>query len=244
MIKELYIYSILAIGFILPNASYSQDLRQDEETERVWYLFVDEFENFIDIAKEAQSDGQLKVSEPEDVAIVEDLIERGRRMAHIYFYEINPEIKPRVDTYLNKRLTENDDIKNFFILIGNAFYTHAEFLLQKQKEKNAKIQRWSTIGGTLVGLGSGIGILYFKPNAVKGAFRATVLIVGLTVGGAAIGYGGSLAATTYVLAASPGVETAEAFLARYPAGEDFLDDLYNVNDDLRMGLIDLEESEG
>lgn len=213
---------------------------QAQEPSPNWLIFTDELDNFIDIGDELHERG-LSIPSPTAQKKVEEMIEIGMRVAEIYFIEINSDIRPDLESYLNRTIKSNNHLRNYFVLLGNAFLARAEIFQQEERKKDSSLRMWSTVGGTVLGLATGVGILYFKPNLVKGALKSTVLIVGLGAAGAAVGYGGGYVASTFVLPVNAGVETAEEFLLRYPSGEDFISDLEDGNEDIAEAMNDIEE---
>jgi len=228
-------FSLLTSSHLFAQASPADDSNPD------WLLFTDEMANFIDGAQALYDQGDVSPSAKEEKA-VNDLIETSVRMANIYFEDINSEVQRRLEKYLNKTITSHAKLRNYFILFGNAFLTRANLYQLEQKKKNKTIHIWTTVGGTLLGLATGGTVLYFKPDLVGGAAKSALLVVGTTVAGGTIGFGAGEATTHFIIPADPGVANAKAFLERYPSGEDFISSIENSNDDLLLGLNDIEDT--
>jgi hypothetical protein len=214
-------------------------LQAQNDTNPNWLIFTDELENFVDGAQLLYDEGMILPTQATEQKIGE-MIEIGYRVANIYFVELESDIRPRLEKYLNKILTDNEHLRNYFVLLGNSFIARAKMMLEDQQEKNSRIRKWSTIGGTVLGLATGTAILYFKQDAINGVLKSAMLVIGLGAAGAAVGYGGGYVATTFVLPAEEGIDNATDFMERYPGGEDFISDIEDVTQDIAIKLNELE----
>jgi len=93
-----------------------------------------------------------------------------------------------------------------------------------------------------LGLAAGGAVLYFAKGVAKSAVTASLLVVGLTAAGGVGGYIAGPAVASFMLPADPSIKNAGDFLKRYPAGEDFINDLEDFSPDLRIGLKEVEEA--
>lgn len=203
-------------------------------------IFTDEFEEFISTAWEVYNEGPT-LKQEELQKKIETLIENANRIAVAYFEAIDSDIRPEMEAYLSEQYRKNSEIHHYFLLLGNAVYNKANSLVENQKNEHQKLRKWGTVGGTLVGMATGGAILYFKSQVASGALKATLLVLGLSAAGAAVGYGGAYLTHSFILPADPAVINAEDFLLKYPSGLDFITDIRNANSDLALGLLDLEE---
>jgi hypothetical protein len=205
-------------------------------------MFTGEIRNFVDLATELHGNTPETTDSSKQDPKLEELYRTASRIARIYFQELNTENHSKLDAFLGETLNKNQDLKNYFSIIGNGFMEQANNLIHKQEHRNQVIQIWSTVGGAVVGLGVGGTYLYITTNWQKSLSLKPVLIAATAfVGLTAVGYGVGLA-TTYVLPINSSVQNARDFALRYPHGEDFIHAVEgNSTGDLALGLSELED---
>lgn len=233
---HLLIISLVILTFAFLTPLLAQD---ESQPDKDWLLFADEMDLFLELSSRHKNTA-IDLSQRESEKLVEEAEQVAKRLASIYFDHLEERVKPELDAYLAFQIENNEDLENYFILLGNSFLVVAQKLLEKKKQEDRQIQRWATIGGTVLGFASGGALIYFNENISKQALKATVLVMGLGAVGAGLGFGGGYIATTFVLEAKPAIKNAKDFVTRFPAGEDFIGSIESPRDDLEMSLFDLE----
>lgn len=234
----------MSMIFMLTGAELSaqnQGRASSPETDGPLFLFSMEMDEFVERATLLRSVA-TELPTPQIESKVEDLIEIASRMASIYFESLDTEHQTEIDQYLGYRLEQNSEIRTYFVLLGNQFVFGAESLVLRQAQNNKKYRMYATIGGSLLGAAAGGAVLYFKPNLVQGFWKSSLLVIGLGAAGAGVGYGSTYAFGEYILPAEPGLKTAKDFVERYPAGEDFISKIENLDVDLLMGMADVDDA--
>lgn len=211
------------------------------ETKEPLYLFISEMETFTEKANELKN-GDPYISDDEMKTKVDELTIIAGRVAKVYFAQIESEIKPDLDKYLHERITQNEEIRHFFLLLGNQFLAIARSALDERQQQEKRYRMYSTVGGSILGLASGGAVLYFAKGVAKQAMTATLVVVGLTAAGGVGGYFAGPAVTGFMLPADPSIKSADDFLKKYPAGEDFIYELEDFSPDLRIGLSEVDEA--
>lgn len=205
------------------------------------YLFISEMETFTEKATELKAKAP-DLGDEEIKTKVDELTTIAGRISKVYFEQIETEIKPDLDKYLHDRITGNNEIRHFYLLLGNQFLAVARSVLEERQAKEKKFRMYSTVGGSILGLASGGALLYFAKGVAKSGVTATLIVVGLTAAGGVGGYLAGPAIAGFMLPADPSIKNAGDFLKKYPAGEDFIHELEDFSPDLRVGLSEVEEA--
>jgi len=201
----------LSIGFC--NIVYADETQSSESDNII--IFTGEVRNFLDIAgglKELSHEDATK-NEKQILDRVKILQLTSTRIADAYFQEQNPENREKFAKFLQETLHSNRDLKNYFIIMGNAFATEGQRLLNERSGNMHRIAVWSSISGVVLGLAGGYVFLKFKNNVTQ----AGLVALGITTLAAAGGY-----SARYYIPIDSSVKTAEDFLQRFPKGEDFI----------------------
>jgi len=235
--RRWWLIGIFACALAQTAGLYAQE---EEVPNPNWIIFADELANFIEGAQSLYDEGVAAPGEEQERQVA-TLMRVAHRVSDVYYLEITGSVRPKIERFLKETFEDNQHLRSYFVLMGNAFVEHANALVEMQNAKNKKLRSWSAIGGTVLGLAGGTAILYFKPSWVNGPLKSAMLVVGLGAAGGAIGYGGGWAATSFYLPANPGVENAKDFLSKYPAGEDFVRDIEKENRILQSKLDALED---
>lgn len=220
---------IYFIFFAMTAPIFADDSNPPGNDENV-LIFTGEVRNFIDLASSVNTEDEKKM---EDQVKVLQLT--SSRIADAYFQEENEANRERFSVFLADTLKENQNLKNYFIIMGNAFATEAQKLLNDRGDKMHKIAVWSTVGGVVLGLAGGYLVFQYTKSAAKAG------IVG--VGIAAVAAGGGYSAR-YFIPVEESVQTAQDFIQRFPKGEDFIRDVESKSSDLNAILEEAEELEG
>lgn len=227
----------LAALFMLQVFSVSRVVAQEQPP---IYMFIAEIEGFLEKSEQLVADAP-GLSDDEIKVRIEELMVLSSRASRVYFANIDSDIKPELDRYLHDRLQTSQDIRHFFVLMGNEFLNTARAVLNARQADEKRIRSYSTIGGTVVGLGSGTALLLFAKNLTKNPWVAGLVVVGLGVAGGVAGHYASPLVAEWMLPADPAIKNADDFLRRYPAGEDFISELENLSPDLSAHLQGIEE---
>lgn len=242
----------IVIGLVLPTMAFTQQADKDS-TNRDYnpniLIFTSEVRNFIDQAAELFS-LQTQMKEATDETQTQNLkksIENktallqltGHRVAESYFAEVAPETKNDFNNFLTETLSARTDLNNYYVFLGNAFAERATKMVGAHKAKLKKIYVWSTIGGVVLGFAGGY---YFMKWRGAQATSGELLKAGL------IGFGIASVVSTggfvirYVLPVDQSIGNALDFNARYPHGEDFIEDLQGDSLDLAFQLEGLDSA--
>jgi len=205
------------------------------------YLFISEMETFTEKANDLKAKAP-DMGDDEIKTKVDELTTIASRISKVYFAQIESDIKPDLDKYLHDRITDNTDIRHFYLLLGNQFLAVARGVLDERQSQEKKYRMYSTVGGSVLGLATGGAILYFAKGVAKTGMTATLIVVGLTAAGGVGGYLAGPALAGFMLPADPSIKNANDFLKKYPAGEDFIHELEDFSPDLRIGLNEVEEA--
>lgn len=237
-LKKLSLSLLSAACLFSLSAIQAEDNPDKRDYDTNLLIFTSEIDSFVEAASAVVDRQQAPESE---IAATKDLIKNAERIADVYFHALTSEAKPAIDAYLGRVLKENQKIKNYFNLIGNAFIQNAQSLLEAQNAKLKAFKRWTTIGGAVVGVAVGGGYLYFRSRgaaglALKDYMIAATAVVGFTAAGYATGaFGKSM------LPVDRSVSNAKDFVARYPHGQDYIEEIQDGSQDLRDALADLEK---
>jgi hypothetical protein len=231
------IKTILALG-ILSFLSGAAIAEETNDYNPNLLIFTGELDTFVE-----QADGLHRAGENQKEEEFDRLKQTGIRIARVYFEEMNTEIKSDLDLYLNRILDENENLKNYFVILGNAFLKQAEAFIEQREVKERKIKLWSTGGGLLIGAVAGGTYIYFKVS--KGialtsktwGIAATAIVIGGVVGYA----GGKIVGSK--LPVDQSLSNSRAFYARYPSGEDFVEEIDQLSTDLALLGDEIEELE-
>lgn len=228
---------ILAISlFYLPTSAVAESSKDSAVL-----IFTGEVRNFME---EANSLYSQQVTLPDDVSEekIEKLIDISHRVAHAYFHLVSDEKRPKIEKFFQRQLDQNRHLENYFVLLGNRFLIEAERQVKDRDQFEKRVRYWSTIGGSVLGLGVGGTYLYIRSSLGSGLKIADYLAAATAVaGGTAGGYfGAAPAITTYALPAEPAIQNARDFQRRYPSGEDFLEDIDTSSRDLERIHSELE----
>ncbi len=230
--------TILGMLFsLLPLHHTSAAIEQDPPL----YLFIAEMETFIEKANDLKSQGS-QLSDDEIKTRITEMTTVAGRAARVYFSQLDTEVKPELDKYLHEKVSSNEDIRHFFVLLGNQFIDIARNVVLDRKAQEKKYRMYSTVGGSLLGLAGGGAVLYFAKGLTKNILTAGLVVVGLGVGGGIAGYAAGPLVASFLLPADPSIKNAEDFMARYPAGEDFILEIEEMNPDIALGLAELQEA--
>lgn len=239
--RHFKLWMLSMAGALCITSAWAQESYSDDELNTKLLIFTDEVDEFLERAWTAYEKGS-SLSPQELEKEIEALIQNTHRISAAYFEALDTAVQPDMEAYLNRTYSQNNEIHHYFLLLGNAVYQRADFLVQERIQSNRKMRMWGTVGGTVLGLATGGAILYFKPQLAPNAIHATLLVLGLGAAGAGVGYGGAYLTHTFILPANLAVKNAKDFLAKYPTGDDFVRHIGDASADLALGLLDLEEA--
>jgi len=243
---------ILAIS--LPTLLLAQEAQKDSSNrdyDANILIFTSEVRNFIDQAsfiselqiqmKQATDQGQadsLKRTIEEKTALLQVT---GQRVAESYFAEVEPETKNDFNEFLSQTLSSRSELSTYYVFLGNAFAENATRAVTAHKNKLKKIYVWSTIGGVVLGFAGGYYFMKLRgvPASSSEIFKSSLIGFGIA---AVVSTGGY--AVRYVLPVDQSISNALDFVARYPHGEDFIEDLQGGSLDLAFQLEGLEDPQG
>ncbi len=224
-------------GFCLSIGLWAQPIKAQDYNPNL-LIFTAELDHFVEqsaIVKGKTSD------DPEVAKILEDLMQTALRISRVYFQEADEKTRPELDGVLGAHLRNNRDLRNYFIMIGNAFLIEAENMFRATRERQKRIRIYAGIGGAVVGLAVGGGYLYVKSRLLSSSLKAQDYLIsaGAVVGFSALGYGGGYLAK-YYLPVDRAISNARDFAARYPNGEDYIKQIESP--DLQWDVMDSEEN--
>lgn len=227
--------------FALEQNIFAEDLNADDDLNSKVIIFTDEFEEFLERAWIIYESGErLKPEELE--AQINKLMLITNRIAAAYFEAVDTEVQPEMESYFQTQYSRNSAIHHLFLLLGNSIHDRAVKLVNGEKATHRQYKIWGVTGGALLGSASAGAVLYFKPNFIPNPLVATLFVVGLGAAGTAAGWGGAVAAYSFILPANPAVKTAKQFLNLYPTGKDFIEDISEMNQDIELGLESISEA--
>lgn len=227
--------SLIVLGLAIALTPVVSSAQNDTQA----LLFSAELESFIDQAT-ALYEGGDALTPDELKRGVDSLIEISSHIAAMYFDKIGSAEQKDYDVYLSDMISSHNEIRNYFVLLGNRFLFEANEALKARNNQIKKFKSWSVVGGTVLGLASGVALLAIRPQFAKSALSAGLVIVGLSAAGAGGGYAVGHYAQSYFLPADPNLKKAEDFIRRYPAGEDFIQSLEGIESaDLSLGLREI-----
>ncbi|MGA0162912.1 MAG: hypothetical protein ACO3LE_01500 [Bdellovibrionota bacterium] len=225
---------------IEPNL-WAEDVNADDDLNSKIIIFTDEFEEFLERAWIIYESGErLRPKELE--AQINQLMIITNRIAAAYFEAIDTEVQPEMESYFQTQYSRNSAIHHLFLLLGNSIHNRAVKLVDGEKAEHRQYKIWGVTGGALLGSVSAGAVLYFKPNFIPNPLVATLFVLGLGAAGTAAGWGGAIAAYSFILPANPAVKTAKDFLNLYPTGKDFIEDISEMNQDIELGLESISEA--
>lgn len=236
---NLFITCTLILAF--EQNIFAEDLNADDDLNSKVIIFTDEFEEFLEKAWIIYESGErLRPEELE--AQINKLMLISDRIAAAYFEAIDTEVQPEMESYFQTQYSRNSAIHHLFLLLGNSIHNRAVKLVDGEKAAHRQYKIWGVTGGALLGSASAGAVLYFKPNFIPNPLVATLFVVGLGAAGTAAGWGGAIAAYSFILPANPAVKTAKHFLNLYPTGKDFIEDISEMNQDIELGLESISEA--
>jgi hypothetical protein len=243
---------ILAIS--LPTILLAQEAQKDSSNrdyDANILIFTSEVRNFIDQSSSiAELQTQMKQSTDSNLAeslkrTIEEktalLQVTGHRVAEAYFAEVEPETKNDFNEFLSQTLTSRSDLDIYYVFLGNAFAENATRAVANHKSKLKKIYVWSTIGGVVLGFAGGYYFLKFRGATASGSELLKASFIGFGIA-TVVSTGGY--AVRFVLPVDQSISNALDFVARYPYGEDFINDLKDESLDLALQLEGLEDQRG
>lgn len=202
-------------------------------------IFESEVDSFIQKSFNYRDDS-WNLSSTQQEERIQELISISNRIAHIYFSSLHLDENQELNMSLKQSLLDYEEIRPFFMLIGNRFLSEAQDLLLKQEQINRRYRSISTLAGTVIGLASGGALIYFKASFTQTGLQKVTTLALLGAGGAALGYFGGKALRGYILPTDPDVLTAKDFIQKYPEGEDFIDRLSIYEIDIDETLREIE----
>ncbi len=242
---------ILAIGF--PAVLLAQEAQKDSsgrDYDANILIFTSEVRNFIDQASSiAELQTQMKESTDQaQAASIKKSIEdktallqiTGHRVAEAYFAEVEPENKNEFNEFLSQTLASRSELSTYYVFLGNAFAENAARAVSAHKSKLKKIYVWSTIGGVVLGFAGGYYFIKLRGVPASGSELVKSSLIGFGIA-AVVSTGGY--AVRYVLPVDQSIGNALDFVARYPHGEDFIEDLQGGSLDLALQLEGLEDQQ-
>ncbi len=227
--KSIITHLVLALSALPLGAEPPQEGDYNENI----LIFTGEVRNFIELSEQMREVSSASASPTKDQelqALLLELQTTASRVAEVYFSEASDESRDQFTSFLSATLVKHQDIKNYFVFIGNAFASEAQMILDRRSDRMKKIFVWSSIGGVVLGLAGGAMVLKFQ-GATKNYVTAGIVAVGI----AAVASGGGFAAR-YFLPVSQEIVNAKDFLERFPHGEDFTKELESTSMDLAMGM--------
>lgn len=220
---------------------FAETATADDDLNSKIIIFTDEFEEFLERAWILFENGErLRPKELETQ--INQLMIITNRIAAAYFEAIDTEVQSEMEAYFQNQYSRNSAIHHLFLLLGNSIHNRAVKLVESEKATHRQYKIWGVTGGALLGSASAGAILYFKPNFIPNPLVATLFVLGLGAAGTAAGWGGAIAAYSFILPANPAVKTAKDFLNLYPTGKDFIEDISEMNQDIELGLESISEA--
>jgi len=246
--KSVVRLMILALGLpVIASAEAKQDNQTGADFNPNILIFTSEVRNFMDQASELTDlNDKVKAAETEaDAQSLKKSIEdktallqlTGHRVAEAYFAEVTLETKNEFNEFLTQTLTSRSDLQNYYVFLGNAFAENASRAVTAHKQKLKKIYVWSTIGGVILGFAGGYYFLKWRGVQATGGELLKSGLVGFGIA-AVVSTGGY--AVRYVLPVDQSISNALDFIARYPHGDDFIDDLQDKSLDLALQVEELD----
>lgn len=195
---------------------------------------------FVDNSEESEK----SAAQPDILALTEALKAHGARVASLYFDVINEKNLDSTNAELMKRLKAHEDLKTYFVFLGNAMNAEARSLETELKMKRKRITLWAAAGGGVVGLVAGVALYRFSVTWGRqyeaigfrnGAMAFFAITAVATLGGAGV---------SYLLPVRDDIESAQDFLDRYPHGENFFEsDGLPKSSDVTLNLPEMDPDE-
>lgn len=199
-------------------------------------LFTAELDHFIELSSAHHA------REAKDQKSFDELSANANRIAEYYFTKILKQSNTHesVNQYLERQIKQNTQLKNYFILLGNAFSTRASLLLADYHKRQSRIKLITAGSAALIGAFVGGTYLWIRVRSLQRAATtsglqlvdytvAAGLLAGATTIGITLGKSRALR-----LPVNPQIRTAQDFYLRYPTGEDFVEKLGRESQDLKL----------
>jgi hypothetical protein len=216
---------------------------EDRDYDRNVLLFTGEVRNFLDQAEELYELHKLESEGDNDQLLekkLDDLSLTAIRISESYFQLLDDSNRAEMTTFLTRSLSENEHLQNYFLFLGNGFNYEAERLVRAREVNMTRI----LIGGSVAGLalGAGGGYMVYRLQYLGAGTQTQRMLRGAVTGLAiaAVVSGGAYGAR-YVIPVNLAVRNSKDFLARYPSGKDFIDDVIQSPD---MALLEEALLEG
>ena len=204
----------LAIVAGLPFLLHAESSANDRPYKKELITFIALLNEYV----ESVGDGNSSLS-PETTARLKEL---SVSIANFYFDKAN------ADSALGEQLlsafavavTENPDLNEEFVFLGNAFVAVATEIIKTKGNTNGEtvITYKRTKTGAIIGLIAGIAIVVVSKGSAAGWVGGAAALGGAT----AIGFWLDRKGTSPVIRVDPRIQTAEAFNARFPSGQDLV----------------------
>lgn len=243
--KSFALAALVALIPLLPSQILADDAPAKPFPKET-YSFTTEVQDFIEKAKELREMNLGELTQDQNTryeAEFKNLQQHASNAAWAYFAAAEESNRADYIKFLETTMTssENKGLKTYFLLLGNAFAAEASKVMEARQARMKKILIGSAIGGAVLGVAG--ATVFYRMSAIGGEetnrlLKSAVIAIGITAVVAGGGY-----AVRFILPADQAVSNATDFQAKYPHGEDFINDLTSGASDLAFGMKLLEEGD-